>query len=123
MKTQYLNSILGALLLIALSSCRSESLPTTETAQATMSSSQSDRIYYIERTADKFTGDLILHLGMGEDTPPQKSINTPVIHYEVNGDPAPTHIGPFCIKRARSIKREAWDLEKLILEWIFNTEE
>ena len=115
--------MLAATLIVAMSSCRSESIHTTETAQATMSNTHSDRVYYIERTADEFVCDLVFHLSLGEDiqgpTLKASSFNNTVL------DPGstPGHIGPFCIKRARSIKKEAWDLEKLILEWIFDAEE
>ena len=115
--------MLAATLIIAMSSCRSESLHTTETAQATMSNSHSDRVYYIERKAEELVGDLVLHLSLSEDiqgpTRNSPSFNNTVVDL----GSTPTHIGPFCIKHARPIKKEAWDLEKLILEWIFEAEE
>ncbi len=123
MRTQYFPPLLAVTLIIAMSSCRSESPNTTETAQATMSSSHSDRVYYIERSADEFAGDLVFHLSFGEDVQnPIQKIN-PVNNLVTYPDLAPTHIGPFCIKHVRPIKKEAWDLEKLILEWIFEAEE
>lgn len=88
-----------------------------------MSNSHSDRVYYIERPTDEFAGDLVFHLSLGEDlqSPTQTTIagNKSVIA----ADSAPTHIGPLCIKHVRPIKKEVWDLEKLILEWIFDAEE
>ena len=88
-----------------------------------MSGVESDRVYYIERAADKFAGDLVLHLSLGEEANPQPQ-KFPLATISVKNDEhVPTHIGPFSIKHARPIKQEAWDLEKLILEWIFDVEE
>ena len=88
-----------------------------------MSNSHSDRVYYIERKADELVGDLVLHLSLGEDIqgPTRKSPSFNNTVFDLGS--TPTHIGPFCIKHARPIKKEAWDLEKLILEWIFDAEE
>lgn len=122
MKYCQLHTLLIAISIIALSSCHSESR-TTETAMASMPNMHADQVYYIERTMDGFTNDLMLHLSLERNvhnhSPKTAQVNTS----EVISETTPTHIGPFVVKRARSICKEKWDLEKLILEWIFSKEE
>jgi len=123
MRTNYWNTLLTAAFIIAMSSCRSDTPHTTDTALATMSNSESDRVYYIERAADKFAGDLVLHLGLEQDVQAASPRTIKINQLVTNADPSPSHIGPFIIEHARTIEKEAWDLHKLILEWIFEVEE
>jgi hypothetical protein len=119
MGTNYRNILFAAILMIAMGSCRSESQHTSNTALATLSGVQTDRVFYIERGADKFTKDLLLHLRLVNEVEQQSPRAIKVNNNANNYGQAPTHIGPFLIEHARPIKREAWNFEKLIIEWIF----
>ena len=128
MKTHYLSSLLLAAVVVTFSSCRSESPTTTDTAQATLSDLNYDRVYYINESAKNISEDLVLHLSIlksdrADNTPQYFQNGMPLTQAQSSHDPVPTHIGPFTVKKAKHIKNNSWDLEQLILEWIFDAEE